>query len=85
MVRSALENILPPEHVFGSELEFDIDSGEICAINHVPAGNGKVAVRNNRGKVALQVSSDRVIYIGDGSSDLYVMHDVNSRDCGVRN
>ncbi len=26
------------------------------------------------------MSSDRVIYIGDGSSDLYVMHDVNSRD-----
>ena len=31
-------------------------------------------------ELKLQLSSDRVIYIGDGSSDLYVMHDVNSRD-----
>lgn len=79
VVRSALENIVPPENVFGSELEFDADSGEICAINHVPAGNGKVAVLETI-EQKLQMSSDRVIYIGDGSSDLYVMHDVNSRD-----
>ncbi len=79
VVRSALENIVPPEHIFGSELEFDIDTGEICAINHVPAGNGKVAVLETI-EQKLQMSSDRVIYIGDGSSDLYVMHDVNSRD-----
>ena len=31
-------------------------------------------------ELKLQLSSDLVIYIGDGSSDLYVMHDVNSRD-----
>ncbi len=79
VVRSALENIVPPEHIFGSELEFDTDTGEICAINHVPAGNGKVAVLETI-EQKLQMSSDRVIYIGDGSSDLYVMHDVNSRD-----
>ena len=79
VVRSALENIVPPEHIFGSELEFDADTGEICAINHVPAGNGKVAVLETI-EQKLQMSSDRVIYIGDGSSDLYVMHDVNSRD-----
>ena len=79
VVRSALENIVPPEHVFGSELEFDADTGEICAIHHVPAGNGKVAVLETI-EQKLQMSSDRVIYIGDGSSDLYVMHDVNSRD-----
>ena len=79
VVRSALENIVPPEHIFGSELEFDADTGEICAINHVPAGNGKVVVLQAL-ELQLQISDDRVIYIGDGSSDLYVMHDVNSRD-----
>ena len=79
VVRSALENIVPPEHIFGSELEFDATTGEICAIHHVPAGNGKVAVLETI-EQKLQMSSDRVIYIGDGSSDLYVMHDVNSRD-----
>lgn len=79
VVRSALEGIVPPEHVFGSELEFDANTGEICAIKHVPAGNGKVVVLQAL-EQKLQVSSDRVIYVGDGSSDLYVMHDVNSRD-----
>jgi HAD superfamily phosphoserine phosphatase-like hydrolase len=79
VVRSALENIVPPEQVFGSELEFDANSGEISAITHVPAGNGKVTVLESL-ELKLQMSSDRVIYIGDGSSDLYVMHDVNSRD-----
>ena len=79
VVRSALENIVPPEHIFGSELEFDANTGEICAIHHVPAGNGKVVVLQEL-ELKLQMSSDRIIYIGDGSSDLYVMHDVNSRD-----
>ena len=79
VVRSALEGIVTPENVFGSEFEFDANTGEICSIKHVPAGNGKVAVLEAL-ELKLQMSSDRVIYIGDGSSDLYVMHDVNSRD-----
>lgn len=79
VVRSALEGIVPPEHVFGSEFEFDASTGEICNIIRVPAGNGKVAVLQEL-EQKLQVSPDRVIYVGDGSSDLYVMHDVNSRD-----
>lgn len=79
VVRSALENIVPPEHIFGSEFEFDANTGEICAIRRVPAGNGKVAVLQEL-ELQLQMSPDRVIYVGDGSSDLYVMHDVNSRD-----
>jgi len=79
VVRSALEGIVPPENVFGSEFEFDAETGEICNIIRVPAGNGKVAVLQEL-EQKLQMSPDRVIYVGDGSSDLYVMHDVNSRD-----
>lgn len=79
VVRSALEGIVPPENVFGSEFEFDAETGEICSIIRVPAGNGKVVVLQEL-ELKLQMSSDRVIYIGDGNSDLYVMHDVNSRD-----
>lgn len=79
VVRSALAGIVPPENIFGSELEFDANTGEICNIVHVPAGSGKVVVLQAL-EQKLQVSSDRVIYVGDGSSDLYVMHDVNSRD-----
>jgi len=79
VVQSALEGIVPPENVFGSEFEFDAQTGEICSILRVPAGNGKVAVLQEL-ELKFQMSPDRVIYIGDGSSDLYVMHDVNSRD-----
>jgi HAD superfamily phosphoserine phosphatase-like hydrolase len=79
VVRSALEGIVPPENVFGSEFEFDANTGEIGAILYVPAGSGKVVVLQDLMQ-KLQISQDHVIYVGDGSSDLYVMHDVNSRD-----
>ena len=79
VVCSALEGIVPPENIFGTELEFDPETGEICSVLRVPAGYGKVAVLQEL-ELKLQMSPDRVIYVGDGSSDLYVMHDVNSRD-----
>ena len=79
LVCSALEGIVPPQNIFGTEFAFDEKTGEICAVHHVPAGNGKVVVLQGL-ELKLQISTDRVIYIGDGSSDLYVMHDVNSRD-----
>ncbi len=79
VVCSALEGIVPPENVFGTQLEFDPETGEISSVLRVPAGYGKVAVLQEL-ELKLQMSPDRVIYVGDGSSDLYVMHDVNSRD-----
>jgi hypothetical protein len=78
-VQSALEGIVPPENVFGTEFGFDPDSGEISHVMRVPAGYGKIAVLQDL-ESKLQSSPDRTIYIGDGSSDLYVMHHVNSRD-----
>jgi hypothetical protein len=44
LVASALHGIAPPEHVFGTELDYDPGSGEVRAITRVPAGYGKVAV-----------------------------------------
>jgi hypothetical protein len=58
---------------------FDPQSGEISHVIRVPAGYGKIAVLQEL-ETRLQGSPDRTIYIGDGSSDLYVMHHVNSRD-----
>ena len=69
VVCSALEGIVPPENVFGTELEFDPETGEICSVLRVPAGYGKVAVLQEL-ELKLQMSPDRVIYVGDGSSDL---------------
>jgi len=78
VVQSALEGIVPPENVFGTEFTFDPATGEIANILRTPAGYGKIAVLQEL-EAKHQISPDRVIYVGDGSSDLYVMHHVNSR------
>jgi len=44
VVQSALEGIVPPDHIFGTELEFEPRSGEVRSIRRVPAGYGKVSV-----------------------------------------
>ena len=79
VVQSALEGIVPPENVFGTEFGYDPSTGEISSILRVPAGYGKVAVLQDL-ELKLRSSPDRTIYVGDGSSDLYVMHHVNSHD-----
>jgi HAD superfamily phosphoserine phosphatase-like hydrolase len=79
VVQSALEGIVPPENVLGTELGYDDATKEISSIERVTAGYGKVAVLQDL-EHRFQTSPDHTIYIGDGSSDLYVMHHVNSRD-----
>lgn len=79
VVVSALEGIVPPEHIHATEFEYDIASGEVCAIARVVAGYGKVAVLDELSR-RLDVPSDRVIYVGDGSSDIHVMLHVNNGD-----
>jgi HAD superfamily phosphoserine phosphatase-like hydrolase len=79
VVRSALEGLVPPDRIYGTELEYDDATGEISAMTRVPAGFGKVAVLHELER-QMQTPSDRTIYMGDGSSDLYVMQHVNSRD-----
>jgi phosphoserine phosphatase len=79
IVVSALSGILSADHIYGTELDFDARSGEVRAIERVPAGYGKVAVIEELGQ-RLLVAADRVIYVGDGSSDVHVMLHVNNRD-----
>lgn len=79
IVVSALNGIVPPEHIYGTELTFDSLSGEVNGIKRVPAGYGKVAVIEEL-QARLNVSADRVIYVGDGSSDIHVMLHVNNHD-----
>jgi HAD superfamily phosphoserine phosphatase-like hydrolase len=78
IIRSALEGIIPPDHIFGTEFEFD-QKGEIKRILQVTAGYGKVAAVDNLLE-GLKVGSDRLVYVGDGSSDIHVMLHVNRRD-----
>jgi HAD superfamily phosphoserine phosphatase-like hydrolase len=79
IVISALAGIVPPEHIYGTELEFDSRTGEVRAIKRVPAGYGKVAVIEEL-EHRLGVTPDRMIYVGDGSSDIHVMLHVNNHD-----
>jgi phosphoserine phosphatase len=79
IVVSALTGIVPAENIYGTELEFDARSGEVRSVKRVPAGYGKVAVIEEL-EDRLGVTPDRMIYVGDGSSDVHVMLHVNNRD-----
>ena len=78
IVRSALEDIVPPDHIYGTEFLYT-PSGEIETIVRATAGYGKVAVLDN---LLLQrvAGPDHVVYTGDGSSDIHVMLHINARD-----
>ena len=78
IIRSALQGIIPPDHIYGTEFEFNA-KGEIQRILHVTAGYGKVAAVDNLLE-EMKVGPDRLVYVGDGSSDIHVMLHVNRRD-----
>lgn len=78
IVRSALENIVPADHIYGTEFRYS-HSGEIDTIVRATAGYGKVAVLDNL-LVEQVIGPDHVIYTGDGSSDIHVMLHINARD-----
>lgn len=76
VIQSALEGIVPEDHIFGTQFRYDSATGEIQSIVRVPAGYGKVAVLDEL-RTSLKLSSDRIVYVGDGSSDVHVMLHVN--------
>ena len=78
IVRSALEDIVPADHIYGTEFRYQ-ESGEIDTIVRAAAGYGKVAILDNL-LVEKVIGPDHVIYTGDGSSDIHVMLHINSRD-----
>src|SRR5271169_5817751 len=78
VIHSALEGIVQPDHIYGTEFRYH-SSGEIETIIRATAGYGKVAVLDQL-QTNLQIGPDHVIYAGDGASDIHVMLDVNARD-----
>lgn len=76
IVLAALENIVPASHIIGTRLSYDAHSGEIASVDSVAAGYGKVAAVDQL-RTTLGVPRERVVYVGDGSSDLHVMLHVN--------
>ena len=79
VIQSALDGVVSPEHIFGTELDYDPRSGEVTSIVRTPAGYGKVAVLEEL-EARLGTEPERTIYVGDGSSDVHVMLHVNNRD-----
>lgn len=79
VVVSALSGIVPAEHIHGTEFEYDSASGEVSSIKRVVAGYGKVAVIDELSREH-DIHADRIIYVGDGSSDVHVMLHVNNGD-----
>lgn len=79
IVTSALAGVIPPDHICGTDFEYDELTGEVRSIRRVAAGYGKVAVIEEL-QSSLGVPPDRVIYVGDGSSDVHVMLHVNNHD-----
>lgn len=78
VIRAALEDIVPEDHIFGTEFRYTAQ-GEIESIVRATAGYGKVAVLD-RLQNDLKIGPDQIVYTGDGSSDVHVMLHVNVRD-----
>jgi 2-hydroxy-3-keto-5-methylthiopentenyl-1-phosphate phosphatase len=79
VVITALDGLLPAERIIATQFNHDAATGEVASISNVPAGFGKVAALNAL-RQQLAVPGERVVYVGDGSSDLHVMLHVNRCD-----
>lgn len=78
VIYSALEEIVPKDHIFGTNFVYDAE-GRIERLERATAGYGKVAVLDQL-QTSLQIAPDHIVYVGDGSSDIHVMLHVNTRD-----
>jgi len=78
VIESALKDIIPADHIHGTQLHYD-SSGQVDSIIRVNAGYGKVAVLDDLQR-KFQVGPERILYVGDGGSDIHVMLHVNRRE-----
>ncbi|HUB01190.1 MAG TPA: HAD-IB family phosphatase [Terriglobales bacterium] len=78
VIQSALEGIVPQDHIYGTEFKYR-ENGEIDTLVRATAGYGKVA-RLEKLIDKIGVPFDRVVYVGDGSSDIHVMLHVNRHE-----
>ncbi|MEO8620850.1 MAG: haloacid dehalogenase-like hydrolase [bacterium] len=79
VVFSALDGIIPRERIIGTRFVHDETTGEVASIVRVPAGFGKVTALDGL-RLELRVPGERIVYVGDGSSDIHVMLHVNRCD-----
>jgi HAD superfamily phosphoserine phosphatase-like hydrolase len=79
VIQSALEGLVDADHIIGTRFRYDEQTGEIQSIVRLPAGYGKVAVVEEL-RSTRPLGPERLIYVGDGSSDVHVMLHVNRLD-----
>jgi phosphoglycolate phosphatase-like HAD superfamily hydrolase len=79
VLQSVLAGIVPENHIHGTQFRYAPDTGEIQSIVRSPAGYGKVAVLEELRSRA-GVGHGRLVYVGDGSSDVHVMLHINRLD-----
>jgi len=78
VIQSALEGIVPEDHIFGTEFLYN-SADQIETLVRTTAGYGKVE-RLELLAAELGLPLDHVVYVGDGSSDIHVMLHVNRHD-----
>lgn len=79
IIQSALEGIVPADHIFGTRFRYNEATGEVQSIIRASAGWGKITVLEEL-RAQIGISHDQIIYMGDGSSDLPVMMHINQYD-----
>ncbi len=76
IVATALQDIVRPDHIIATDVEFDPATGEVARVHRVAAGLGRVRVIDDLA-ASLRIPLDHVIYVGDGSADVHTMLHVN--------
>lgn len=76
MVEKALKGVLPPTNIFATRFKFD-EKETVTGIERGSGGQAKVDILNEIIEKE-EIPRDRVIYIGDGSSDFNVMLHVSA-------
>jgi HAD superfamily phosphoserine phosphatase-like hydrolase len=71
IIASALSGIIPPNQIFGTDFAFD-QNGLVIGLERTGAGDAKVNILDHL-KIKEKVPRDRIIYVGDGISDIRVM------------
>jgi len=71
VVQKSLKGILPPENIFGTKFIFD-KNGKAIDVERTGAGHAKVATVDML-KARERIPRHRIIYVGDGASDVHVM------------
>jgi phosphoserine phosphatase len=76
IMQSALAGLVPEANIHGTRFRYSAETGEIQSVACVPAGHSKVTALEEL-RSAAAVRHDRIVYVGNGHSDVQMMLHVN--------